>query len=311
MMNEIPDVTNERGFLDAALWYAAAGYRVFPLKKDDRKEPGITDWPNDASSLPTAIRSWWRGAARLLNIGVTTGHHEGLLVVDLDVKHGINGTASLRQWQEETGIDLPTAPIVRTPSGGQHLWYRLIEPCKKAVGWLPGVDIQADRGFIVAPPSVIELPALDEADRELGVMDYRCYELESGSLLELPLAPRELIAAVNRDGGRYSYRPENSALQAGQQRRADVAKLKRNGFRLGERDSGFQSLAWTLVLKHYPHIEIVRQIAFEVWNETDNPPGDPFPWGKVEEKLNRAWSALSPRLEAERNWARNLRETHG
>jgi hypothetical protein len=69
---------------------------------------------------------------------------------------------------------------VRTPSGGQHLWYRSSGERNENLRscGLP-VDIRGDGGFVVVPPSV----------RPSGVLEGRGYELFEGSWRDLARLP--------------------------------------------------------------------------------------------------------------------------
>ena len=45
-------------------------------------------------------------------------------MVDLDVKSGVNGKASLKSLEAQHG-HLPQTYRVRTPSGGEHLYFKM------------------------------------------------------------------------------------------------------------------------------------------------------------------------------------------
>lgn len=79
--------------------------------------------------------------------GIETGG--GLLVVDIDCKKGVDGYASL------DGRDMPDTYAVKTPTGGAHLYYSYDPEIHvgNRVGVLPGVDIRADGGMVVAAGS--------------------------------------------------------------------------------------------------------------------------------------------------------------
>ncbi|WP_020388976.1 bifunctional DNA primase/polymerase [Kribbella catacumbae] len=85
-------------------------------------------------------------------LAVRTGSVSGLLVVDVDPAHG--GTASMTQLVAE-GL-LPRTLRVVTGSGGQHLYYR--HPSQhmpsRPMPRRPGIDIKADGGYVVLPPSI-------------------------------------------------------------------------------------------------------------------------------------------------------------
>jgi hypothetical protein len=86
------------------------------------------------------------------NLGIVTGAVSRIAVLDID---GEEGKKSL----EEIGLPLsafPKTPLVLTGGGGYHLYFEYpydMELATKA-GVLPKVDIRANLGFIVAPPSL-------------------------------------------------------------------------------------------------------------------------------------------------------------
>lgn len=284
MMSEIPEVTNERGFLDAALWYAAAGYRVHPLRPAS-KRPALDEWQNKASADSSVISGWWGGQQRGRNIGVLTGQSNGLLVVDVDTKNDINGMVSLAEWENSAGVQLPEAPVVRTPSGGRHLWFRLDTPCKSVGGWLPGVDIRADGGQVAAVPSMVEMTVLDSSARGGRSIVPIQYELLRGSLTDLPAAPIELIAAINRDGGRFGVAGGTSRQRTS--RLPAINEFLRDGFRPGQRDIDCYRLACSLWRKYWGNSETVEGLIRVVWERTPQTPTT-FTWEEALHKINGA-----------------------
>jgi putative DNA primase/helicase len=137
----------------AALKYAADfHWYVFPLVPRS-KRPLIAEWPTKASIDPPTIRDWWLkwpGA----NIGIACGPSK-LVVVDCDVKNeAANGLESWLDLKQEHKINDATV-TQKTPSGGEHILYRSNgHGIHNSSGQLaPGVDIRADGGYIVAPPS--------------------------------------------------------------------------------------------------------------------------------------------------------------
>jgi hypothetical protein len=142
-------MTNNK--LDAALIYAAQGWRVHPLKPDT-KTP-YTKWKNTATTDEQKIRQWWAHTPNA-NIGIVTGL-DSVIVLDVDIKGGKRGDESLLAlFDQHGGIDTLMA---KTPSGGFHL-YMLANPnhtYSNAVDFAEGLDFRADNGYIVAPPSQI------------------------------------------------------------------------------------------------------------------------------------------------------------
>jgi hypothetical protein len=132
--------------LPAALELAATGRAVFPLAPLSKNRP-LTRWRHGgpgqrATTDPEVITRWWTRWPDA-NIGMPTG--DGLVVVDIDPRSG--GTPPA--W-------LPDTAIVTTPSGGTHHYLAVPRDgtVKNSAGQLaPGVDVRADGGMVVAPPS--------------------------------------------------------------------------------------------------------------------------------------------------------------
>jgi putative DNA primase/helicase len=150
--------------LQAALAYAALGLRVVPLHhiisekvcscpkgagcgRKTGKHPRFVAWQRLATTDPATIRRWWaRWPAA--NVGIATG--EGVLVLDVDPDKG--GDVCLVGLQAARGM-LPRTVACRTGGGGRHLYFRVAGPCGNRVGFLPGLDVRAEGGLVVAPPS--------------------------------------------------------------------------------------------------------------------------------------------------------------
>jgi len=97
------------------------------------------------------IRRWWTRWPQA-NIGIRTGAPSGVLVVDVD---GAAGMESLRTLSREHGA--LRAAWVRSGSGGWHAYLGMPAglPVPSSAGRLgPGLDVRADGGSIIAPPSV-------------------------------------------------------------------------------------------------------------------------------------------------------------
>lgn len=100
----------------------------------------------NASADEGTIRDWWRRQP-LANVGILTGRATGLVVIDVDPRNG--GDESL------SGLELPPTLEARTGGGGRHLYFAYPEGATIGcpTGVLPGIDVRADGGYIIAPPS--------------------------------------------------------------------------------------------------------------------------------------------------------------
>ncbi len=150
----------------AAQWYGQKGYPVFPLHtiESERcscgsptcdtpgKHPRIARWPDNATTQSGMIRSWW-GRWPDANIGLMTGEASGLVVLDVDPRHG--GQAGLEALERLCG-ELPSTVEAQTGSGGRHLLFK--HPGQRipnSAGTLaPGLDVRGDGGYIVVAPSL-------------------------------------------------------------------------------------------------------------------------------------------------------------
>ncbi|WP_328513606.1 bifunctional DNA primase/polymerase [Streptomyces mirabilis] len=112
-----------------------------------------------ATTEPDLIHAAW--AHRPYNVGIATGP-AGLLVVDLDLpkeeepKGAPDGATSLAALCERAGESIPTTYQVRTPSGGQHLYFTAPAGVrlKSSVNRLgEHIDTRGWGGYVVAPGS--------------------------------------------------------------------------------------------------------------------------------------------------------------
>lgn len=135
---------------EAALAYQAAGLAVVPVEPGGKRP--LVRWQAYQTTPPTRqeIGRWfqqWPDA----NVGILTGRVSGLVVLDIDPRHG--GEASLEEWRS-AGRLLPATAQARTGGGGRHVYFH--HPgvaVHNRVALAPGVDFRGDGGLVVAPPS--------------------------------------------------------------------------------------------------------------------------------------------------------------
>lgn len=153
-------------FLEAALAYAARGWSVVPCHSPSPggctckagaacsspgKHPRVVRGLHAASRSCDLITRWWTRWATA-NIGIRTGAPSGLVVVDIDPRHGGDAThqrLSRRGW-------LPSTLTALSGGGGVHLYYAhpggtIRNDAGRRVG--RGIDVRGDGGLIIAPPS--------------------------------------------------------------------------------------------------------------------------------------------------------------
>lgn len=145
----------KRPMVEYALDYARRGWKVFPLagKIPLKDSHGF----EDATTDETTIRSWWNENP-MYNIGIATGQTSGgLVVLDLDRKNGKDGYQALAEWQFQNRLSKAFPDTVKAISGtgGEH-WYYQMPECylDSRIDILSGIDSRANKGYIVAPPSI-------------------------------------------------------------------------------------------------------------------------------------------------------------
>lgn len=129
----------------AAARYAAAGWSVLPLAERG-KAPLVADGYLGATTDAAVVAKWWTRWPTA-NIGVRPGA-AGYVVADLDGEAGETAAAELGLLAE------PTLTVVT--GRGRHLWFVRPAPTPPIgnVSLGPGVELRADAGYVVVPPSV-------------------------------------------------------------------------------------------------------------------------------------------------------------
>jgi hypothetical protein len=150
--------------LSAVLALAAHGWSVIPVHavestactcgRADCPSPGKHPrvrwdrWMGRAAT-PAELEAWW---ARWpdANIGVVTGWVSGLVVLDVDPRHG--GDSALETLEARHG---PTPDTVGslTGGGGRHLFFAHPPHLVPSRPLATGLDLKAEGGMVVVPPS--------------------------------------------------------------------------------------------------------------------------------------------------------------
>lgn len=178
-----------RSNYDLALALAGEGFFTFPCQPDGpgEKRPfnGVM-WAAQSTKDESRISSWWeRWPDAMPGLDLKKS---GLIVIDLDGQFGID------DWRELTaGREPDDAPIVSTPSGGQHWYFRQPDgfslgngrgtlPAKRvnpATGKAQGIDVRGAGGYVIAPGSMKG--------------DGRYYVPERGDFTHCPVIPDWLV----------------------------------------------------------------------------------------------------------------------
>lgn len=154
--------------IDEALKLAAKGFHIFPLHTPDAlgfcscrntsctdvgKHPRTINGLSGATTDEQQIRDWWQMWPQA-NIGLVTGAISGLVVIDIDPRHG--GAETFKALTQQHG-ELSEKVWANTGGGGWHLIFQHpgVRIRNNQSGKLGvGVDVRGDGGYIVAPPSL-------------------------------------------------------------------------------------------------------------------------------------------------------------
>ena len=202
----------------AALAYASRGWLVFPLHgivdractcgqrncSSPGKHPLVRRGLHDATTDGNRITTWWRRWNRA-NVGVATGADSEIVVIDIDLPGAL---PSLGRHLIE--LRLPPTLTALTGGGGIHLVYAtrdasLGNSAGRLPGIaedLPGIDLRANGGYVVAPPSAhgtgLRYEWLDEG-REIAPMPAWLRQPEPPSAYVEPA----VAASFDGDGSAY------------------------------------------------------------------------------------------------------------
>jgi hypothetical protein len=144
-------MSTHQSLADKALQYAGYHWSVIPMRAHDKRP--LIKWQKYQLQRASTdeITDWYQHWPEA-NVGIVTGVISGLVVLDIDPRHG--GDNSLSQWEIEHG-PLPHTVEARTGGGGRHIYFR--HPggvIHNRAGLAPGIDLRGDGGCVVAPPSV-------------------------------------------------------------------------------------------------------------------------------------------------------------
>lgn len=258
--------------LKAALYYKNKfGFSVIPIAPG-KKSPPLVEWEEFQNRKATdeEITEWWTKTPDA-NIAIITGKISNLAVVDFDKYDP--------KYSEDTALeyfpDTILTPSVATPGGGTHLYFQSPhEGLRNNARALPGIDLRAEGGYVVAPPSV-----------NGNGKRYEWLVRPDGTFEDVPDG---YISYINKKAF-YIYRGGENANEQVVTSVTSCDKM----FNKGTRDQDLFHTANCLV-KGGMQQENVRQI-LEILANNCNPP---FPISEAEIKIK---SALERSARRERN----------
>lgn len=238
---------------DWAAWYLQTmRWSVVPLLPDKRP---LIQWHRYQKEFATLedIAGWWAKYPDSM-IGIVTGRISNLAVIDIDTEEG-------RKLLAEVLPEDFNTPIAHTPNG-MHLYCRYNEGLSNRVRMLQGVDLRAEGGYVVAPPSINE-----------ELKNYRWDDVWKVPEKEILNFPQPLLDAITAQGP--GYQPNEQPGEILQEGRRD--------------DDLFR--AANLMAKGGGSQDEIRQFVSAL-AQTANPP---FPQKEADRKVESALQRTSKR----------------
>jgi len=239
-----------------------AGISVIPIKPDGSKSPSLKTWKEFQERLatPEEIEKLFKPGVGIAVIGGAISGNLELL--DFDVpKEKTNqyfGYCFFDEWLDQLDVDLVelvhSMPIVRTPGGGIHLYYRCddLEGNKKLASVLNPPDIKpktetiietrGEGGYVLAPGCPSECHPTG-----------RTYDLISGSFESIPTITgeqRETLFTMARtfdESGLDTKEAKKRSRQVGEYKAALEGNRPGDDYnRRGSWTEMLEGLGWTL-----------------------------------------------------------------
>jgi len=232
--------------LSYAKKYANLGWTVIPLEPEEKKP--LVKWEKYQKIQASAeqIEQWWKQHPNA-NIGIVTGSVSGIIVIDIDSSAGQeNYIAKFNQLHntisQATGKPNAIQQFFKHP--GDQKYHNMTK-------MLPDVDVRADGGYVVVPPSIHP-----NGTQYKWIIDPT--EMGLDDLLELPEEiKKQLFAQTDRKPRNIEGWVQEALMGVEEGRRTDTcAKLAGYYLRKFEGDA--------------EQVEILLQN----WNERNIPPLD-------------------------------------
>jgi putative DNA primase/helicase len=103
---------------------------------------------SDATDDGVLVRRWFQAYPEA-NLAVRTGLISGIVVVDIDPRHG----GSIELARDEFGLPVDTF-TVKTGGDGWHLYYQIRDRrVIRGHKLHPGIEVKGEGGYVLLPPS--------------------------------------------------------------------------------------------------------------------------------------------------------------
>lgn len=158
--------------LQRAQWMADKGIVAFIIDANSKRPLGGNSWYIRNTIDPQQLAEWFDMTPNC-NYGLHLGERH--VVVDLDIKPGIDGIKEFDKICQENGIEnwlfeFETF-MTRTPRGGYHLYFKTPHPCANKNNFPDGIDVRGAVGYVVGPGSENTDGVWEVIDESAPIMD--------------------------------------------------------------------------------------------------------------------------------------------
>lgn len=144
------------------------GQPVFPCfsSGERAKRPRVRNGFKEATLDKAQVKAWWKRWSDAA-IGIPTGVVYDVL--DVDTKEEADGRIHLPRLTR-LGLLNGCQFVVKTPSGGWHLYFKAAPGLTNRANATLGLDVRGAGGYVLAPPSYI-----DDGEKSVGSYEFIDY----------------------------------------------------------------------------------------------------------------------------------------
>ena len=254
---------------ELALRYLATGWSVVPCHvpvaggcsggRDTCSWPGKhprVPWRQFSERLPTEgeIVQWFDVDYYESNIGLVTGTISNTVVIDVD---------GAEEVYPDLELPRTLTSITGRRKGGRHYFFECDLPLRSSVGFIEGMDLKADGGFVVLPPSLHQ-----------SGYEYEWTVAAPMAVLELDKLPAESLTAIRSSNEDSSwFRPLLEGVVEGERSAAAVKLVGRySSLGLSVYETGMIMFEWnTHNVPPLPLSELSRAIKWRFAHRSETP----------------------------------------
>lgn len=240
-------------------------WKIFPCIYKG-KTPLVKKGFKDATNDLEKIKEWEKIFSKK-NWGLSAGASD-LAIIDIDPKHGgyfIEDDDNFIIGAEGKEFKLPKTLLVKTGSGGNHLYYKGAIKSRKLVG--SAIEIKSIGGYVIIPPSIHQSGNRYEWVNDLPIADFPEY------ILPIEQEPKKREKSTSTENEQVEY---DKVLFAIQQLKKERTEDYENWIQLGMilHSLGQDELyfpvwdMWSRQSSKYVHGECAKK--WNTFTDTDN-----------------------------------------